>query len=66
MTVEKVLAHGHVREQAAFLEDVADAAPMRRQEYRFLSVDKDLSVDDDTAAIGPHQPGNEVDERRLA
>ena len=64
--VEQVLAHGQVREQPPFLEDVADAAPVLRHEDAALGVGQHVAVDDDAALLGPDQPGDDVDQRGLA
>jgi hypothetical protein len=49
--VEQVLAHAEMREQAAILEDVADAAAVLRHEHAAFGIDQRLAVDHDLAAL---------------
>ena len=65
--VEQVLAHAEMREQAAVLEDVADAAAMRaartcRARCRPASRRRPTM----RAALRPDQAGDDVDQARLA
>ena len=53
-------------EQAAFLEDVADAAAVLGHEDAALGVDQHLAVDGDLAAIGPDQAAHDIDQGGLA
>ena len=64
--IEQVLAHRQVREQPSLLEDIADAAPMRRHEDPLGGVEQHPSVEDDAALLRPHQAGDDADERGLA
>ena len=50
-SVEKVLAHAEMGEEAAVLEDVADAATVLRDEHATLGVDQGLAIDRDPAAV---------------
>ena len=52
--------------EPALLEDIADAALVLRHEDAALGVDEDLAVHADPRAVGPDQPGDGVDDRRLA
>ena len=63
--VAKIAAHGEVREESPFLEDVADAALVRRHEDARRRVDQHGVADGDPPALGADQPGDEVDQRRL-
>ena len=65
-SVKQVLPHGHVRKQAAFLKDIADAALLRRHEQAAFGVGQRLAVDDDAAMLRADQPGDDVDQRCLA
>jgi len=51
--VEQVLAHAEMREEAAVLEDIADAAAVLGDEHAALGVEQGRSVDDDAAALRP-------------
>ena len=53
-----------VREQRAFLRDVADAAPLRRRVLP-RAVD-DAAGEGDRAPVGPLETGDQAEERRLA
>ena len=64
--VEQVAAHAEMREEAAVLEDVADAAAMLGHEDAALGIDQHLAVDGDAAAIGPDQSAHDIDQRGLA
>ena len=55
-----------MRKKAAFLEHVADAALVRRDEHAAFGVGQGVAIDDDPAVLGPDQPGDRVDERALA
>src|SRR6478609_12085416 len=59
-----VARHGQVREQAAFLRDVADPAPLRR-EVGAGAVDQD-AADADRAGVRALEPGQQPQQRRLA
>src|SRR5499426_243596 len=63
---QEILPHGQVRKQATFLEHVADAPAMSRNEYPLIGIDQRPAVENDAAAVGPHDPGDDVDERGLA
>ena len=47
---DEVLSDVQVREQAAFLKDIADAPPMARNGDVLLGVEQRPSIDDDPAA----------------
>src|SRR5580698_10559198 len=64
--VQQVLAHAEMREQAAVLEDVADAATMAWHEHTALGVDQGLAIDDDAPALRPDESGDDIDQGRLA
>src|SRR5262249_25059654 len=64
--IEQVLAHAEMREQAAVLEDVADAPAMLGDEHAARRVDQRRAVDDDAPALRPDQAANDVDQGRLA
>ena len=64
--IEEIAPHAEMREQAAFLEDVADASLVRRHEHASLGVDQHLSVDRDSAAVGPDQTADDIDDRGLS
>ena len=55
-----------MREEAAFLEDIAEAAPLGRQVDALRAREQGLAADRDAAAIGPQQPRQHVDEAGLA
>src|SRR5687768_8022830 len=54
-----------MRQQAAFLEYVADAAPLDGQAGA-LAIEEDRVADGDAAALRPDQPGDRIEDRRLA
>ena len=64
--VEQVLAHRQMGKQAPLLEDIADAAPVRRHEHARVRVDQHPAVEDDAGLPGAHQAGDDMDERGLA
>ncbi len=64
--VGEVAAHRVVREQAAFLEDVAEAPALRPQVDAAGGVEQHPAVERDAPAVGPQQAGEHVDQRRLA
>ena len=64
--VQQVVADAEVGEEPAVLEDVADAAPVLRNEHAPLGVDQHLAVDRDPAARGPQEPADDVDQGGLA
>src|SRR3546814_17172676 len=56
-----------MRKQPALLEDIADAAPVRRHEDAAIRIDQQAAVDADAAAgIRSRQTGDQVDQRGLA
>src|SRR5215470_19883695 len=55
-----------MRQQAAFLEHVADAAPVRRDVDAACGVEQHLVVIGDAPAVRLHQAGDHVDDRGLA
>ena len=55
-----------MREEAAVLEDVADAAAVLRHEDAALGIDQRLAIDHDAAAVRPDQAADDIDQRRLA
>jgi len=63
---EQVLAHVEMREEAPFLEHVADAPPVLRNEDAFLRVDEHPPLHGDTPMIRPHEAADGVHDRRLA
>ena len=64
--VEKVLAHRDVRQQAPFLEHVADAAPVHRDVDARRGVEQRLAVERDAAALRAQQAGDRVQHAGLA
>ena len=62
----EVLTDREVREEPAFLKDVADAATMRRQRDLGLGVEQDHVADANATFVRPDQPGHCVDHGRLA
>src|SRR5260370_6129993 len=65
-TIEQVLAHGEMREEASFLKDVTDAAAMLRYEDALLGVDEDVAVKRDVSPVRTDEAADDVDERCLA
>src|SRR6266851_5159777 len=65
-TIEQVLAHGEMREEASFLKDVTDAAAMLWHEDVPLSVDEDVAVKRDVSSVGTDEAADDVGERCLA
>ena len=61
-----VAAHVEVREQAVLLRQPADAAPLGRQVDAGLRVEPGGVATGDPAAVGPPQPGDRAQHRRLA
>src|SRR3546814_8315587 len=56
-----------MRKQPALLEDIADAAPVRRHEDAAIRIDQQAAVDADAAAgIRSRQAGDQVDQGGLA
>ena len=55
-----------MREQAAFLEHIADAPPPGRHVDARCAVEQGLAVKHDAAAVGCEQPGDHVDQAGLA
>ena len=64
--VQQVLSHGQMREQAAFLEHVADAALVSRHEDAARRIDEACAVDEHRALLGTNEPGDDIDQRCLA
>ena len=64
--VAEVAAHRQMREQPRLLEDVADAALVHGHVDAAGCVEQGLAVERDAALRRPDQPGDDVDERRLA
>ena len=64
--VEKVRAHREVREEATFLEDIADPAAVCRHIDPPLVVEQHDVVDRDHPAVRPEEAGDQVDEGGLA
>src|SRR5712664_1892326 len=65
-TIEQVLAHGEMREEASFLKDVTDAAAMLWHEDVPVSVDEDVAVKRDVSSVGTDEAADDVGERCLA
>ena len=62
----RILPDVEMREELAVLEHEPDAAPIFRHIHPRLDVDQRAAVEHDAAAIGPCQPGNQIDGGRLA
>jgi hypothetical protein len=60
-----VPAHPEMGEERVVLEDVADRALLRWPADAALRVEPDLVAEDDPACVGPRQPGDEAQYRRL-
>src|SRR5690606_29653615 len=63
--VEQVLPYREMGKQPAFLEDVADAAPVRREIDPGLGIEQDTVVYGNPAAVGAQQAGDHIDETAL-
>ncbi len=61
-----VLEGGQDRDQVIGLEDEADVVGPPAGDLRLAQVAEILAVDDDLAPGGPVEPGDQVQERRLA
>lgn len=59
-TVEEVLPCRHVRKQPPLLEDIADAAAVRRDENAPLGVVPDDAIETDDGVVGPRQAGDHL------
>ena len=64
--VVEILRHRQVRKQPAFLEHVADAAPVRRHVDARARIEQHACVERDAAAVRRHQARDHVDDRGLA
>ena len=64
--VAKVALDGEVREQAAVLEHVADAAPLGGHVDAARAVDQRLAVERDVARVRAQHAGDDVRDRGLA
>ena len=64
--VKQVLAHGQMRKEPPFLEDVAEPAAVGRQPRAALRVEQHPAVRDRPPGLRPQQPRNGVDGRGLA
>src|SRR5262249_59575196 len=62
----QVTRDAEMRKQPRLLEDIAEAAPLRRQVDAGRSVEQDPAIDGNTAAIGPVEAGDPVEDRGLA
>ena len=58
--------HRHVREERVLLEHEADGASIRRSIDAPLGVEPDVVAERDAPAVGPPQPGDGAQHRRLA
>src|SRR3979411_524128 len=65
-TIEQVLAHGEMREEASFLKDVADAAALLCHEEVPLTGGEGAAVTRDVSPGGTDEAADDVDERCLA
>ena len=63
---QEILPHREVGEETSLLEDVADAPAMLRNEYPSVGIDQHGIVEDDPAAVGANDTGDDIDQRRLA
>src|SRR3546814_18125465 len=63
-TISQVRADPAVREQPAVLKDIADTARLGRQIGR--AVEQGALADADMPAIGAEQPGDHIEDARLA
>src|SRR5208283_4198013 len=64
--IQQVLTDAQMREEAPFLKDGAELAPVRRQEDTARRVGEHGSVDGHAPALRPDQTRYNVDERGLA
>ena len=64
--VAEIRPDAQMREQPRILEDDTHATPMRRQEQPGGGIDQRGAVHQDPAAVRPGEPGDQVDQRRLA
>ena len=64
--IGKVILHRQVRKQPRLLEDIADAALVRRQVDATLRVDEHRIADADPGEIRADESGDDVDQRGLA
>ncbi len=62
----QVVAHRQVRKQPRVLEHDAEFAPVHRQVDAARGVEEDGVADRDAAVLGAQQPGDQVDQGRLA
>ncbi len=63
---QQIMPHRQMREEAPFLEDIADTALVLRHEDATRGIDEVGPVDGDPAREGPGEAGDDVDERGLA
>src|SRR5947209_3149112 len=66
MAEEKILPHAQMGKQQRILIDEPDAPPACRYIDAARRIEQRLPGDLDAPASRPHQPGNQVDQRRLA
>src|SRR6267154_1345795 len=64
--IAQVLPHVQVREQASFLEHLADAPPRRRHVDAAPAVEYRLALDRDAPALRPQDAGDGIDDGGLA
>ena len=62
----EILADGQVRKQRIALEHVAETARARGHVDPSLAIEEHAAVEDDAATIGPQQPGQALEGKRLA
>ena len=62
----RILPDREMREELRILENEADAPPVLRHEDAGLAIDQHPSIQQDPAAIGPRQAGDQVDHGRFA
>src|ERR1700730_17302789 len=55
-----------MRKEPSLLEDISEPASFRRDVDALIGGEQHLAANRDAPAIGPRQPGQQVDERRLA
>ena len=64
--VLEIVTHRQMWEEPRVLRHVPDAAAMWRDPDAGGRVGEDVRVEPDEAGIGPYQPGDDVQHRRLA
>ena len=66
VAVQQVLPDRQVRKQPCILEDIADAAPVRRQEDALAAVCQHGAAVSDAPVVRPQKPGDGVDDGGLS